>query len=52
MSTPATAVMTAAMMRTSQIEMWKPPTSGGTPTAPSSKSTFEEKCGEANQAAV
>ena len=51
MSTPATAVMIAAMRRTSQIEMWIPPIPAGTPIAPNSKST-EEKCGEANQAAV
>ena len=53
MSTPATAVMTAATMRTSQIEMWKPPIAlRDADRAELEVDPVAAKCGEANHAAV
>jgi hypothetical protein len=53
MRIPPTEVRIAAMMRTSQMETWIPPTPTGTPMPPNSKSaSYTAKCGEANHAAV
>ena len=56
---PAKAVMAAPMSKTSQMEMWMPPTPGKTPTAPKLMSMLgspvaksgRAKCGDANHAA-
>ena len=45
------AVITAAISSTAQIEMWIPPSPGGTPTAPSEKfQPYCSQCGDANHA--